>query len=129
MKTCLNLFKRKKLAMSNVSGINPVGWRVLVKPQEIKDTSDGGIVITTGNYKDREQMANTTGVVVAMGDDCYADEPAPWCKVGDKIIFAKYAGLLYRGKDGSEYRMINDKDVTGTLDGDVDLVDPYLAKV
>ena len=115
--------------MSNVSGINPVGWRVLVKPQEIKDTSEGGIVITTGNYKEREQMANTTGVVVAMGNDCFADEPAPWCKVGDKIIFAKYAGLLYRGKDGSEYRMINDKDVTGTLDGDVDLVDPYLAKV
>jgi len=115
--------------MSNVSGINPVGWRILVKPKEIKEMSESGIVITSGKYKEREQMANTTGVVVAMGNDCFADEPAPWCKVGDKIIFAKYAGLLYLGKDGSEYRMINDKDVTGTLDADVDLVDPYLAKV
>ena len=129
MKICLNLFKRKNLAMSNVSGINPVGWRILVKPQEIKETSESGIVITSGSYKNREQMANTTGVVVAMGNDCFADEPAPWCKIGDKIIFAKYAGLLYLGRDGSEYRMINDKDVTGTLDADVDLVDPYLAKV
>ena len=63
-----------------------------------------------------------------MGDDCYADEPAPWCKVGDKVIFAKYAGLLYLGKDGKQYRMVNDKDITGTLDADVDLVDPYLAR-
>ena len=46
----------------------------------------------------------------------------------DKVIFAKYAGLLYLGKDGFKYRMINDKDITGTLDADVDLVDPYLAK-
>jgi len=115
--------------MSNVSGINPVGWRILVKPQEIKEMSESGIVITSGKYKEREQMANTTGIVIAMGKECFADEPAPWCNIGDKIIFAKYAGLLYLGKDGSEYRMINDKDVTGTLDADVDLVDPYLARV
>ena len=114
--------------MSNQSGINPCGWRVLVKPQEIKEVSESGIVLTTGSFKDREQMVNTTELVVAMGDQCYADEPAPWCKVGDKIIFAKYAGLLYLGKDGNQYRMINDKDVTGTLDADVNLVDPYLAK-
>ena len=114
--------------MSNESGINPVGWRVLVKPQEVKQMSKGGIILSTDTNKEREQMGNTTGLVVAMGDQCYADEPAPWCKVGDKIIFAKYAGLLYLGKDGNQYRMINDKDVTGTLDADVNLVDPYLAK-
>ena len=114
--------------MNNVSGINPVGWRILVKPKEVKEVSEGGIILTTQVNKEREQMANTTGVVIAMGNECYADESAPWCTEGDKIIFAKYAGLLYRGKDGLEYRLINDKDVTGTLDADVDLVDPYLAK-
>ena len=114
--------------MSNVSGINPVGWRVLVKPQEVKEVSKGGIILTSEVTREREQMGNTTGVVIAMGDQCYADEPAPWCAVDDKVIFAKYAGLLYTGKDGCNYRMINDKDITGTLDADVDLVDPYLSK-
>jgi len=108
--------------------MNPVGWRVLIKPQEVKKVSKGGIILSTESNSDREQMANTTGVVIAMGDQCYADEPTPWCKVGDKVIFAKYAGLLYLGKDGNQYRMINDKDITGILDADVDLVDPYLAK-
>jgi len=112
----------------NNSGMNPVGWRVLIKPQEVKKVSKGGIILSTESNSDREQMANTTGVVIAMGDQCYADEPTPWCKVGDKVIFAKYAGLLYLGKDGNQYRMINDKDITGILDADVDLVDPYLAK-
>ena len=114
--------------MSNESGINPCGWRVLIKPQEINEVSKGGIILTTEITKEREQMGNTTGIVIAMGTQCYADEPEPWCQLGDKVIFAKYAGLVYLGKDGNQYRMINDKDITGTLDADVDLVDPYLAR-
>jgi chaperonin GroES len=113
--------------MSNVSGINPVGNRLLLKPIEIQEKSSGGIILATDSLKEREQMANTTGIVVAMGDDCYSDERAPWCKVGDKITFAKYAGLMYMGRDSNHYRMINDKDVTGTLDEDVDIVDLHLA--
>ena len=113
--------------MSNKSGINPAGWRILIKPQEVLEKSSGGIILTTEVTKDREQMGNTTGIVVAMGNQCYADEPTSWCGVGDKVIFAKYAGLLYKGGDGEQYRMINDKDITGTLDANVDLVDPYLA--
>jgi chaperonin GroES len=113
--------------MSNVSGINPVGNRILLKPIEIQTKSAGGIIMATESLKEREQMANTTGTVVAMGDDCYSDEKAPWCKVGDKIIFAKYAGLMYLGRDGNAYRMINDKDVTGYLDKDMDVVDMHLA--
>jgi len=113
--------------MNNESGINPVGWRVLVKPKEVMEKSSGGIILATEKTKEREQMSNTTGIVISMGDQCYADEPSPWCKVGDKVIFAKYAGLLYKGRDGEQYRMVNDHDVTGTLDADVDLVDPNLA--
>lgn len=113
--------------MSNESGINPCGWRILIKPKEVMEKSAGGIILATESTKEREQMANTTGVVIAMGDQCYQDESTPWCTVGDKVIFAKYAGLLYKGRDGTQYRLINDKDVTGTLDADVDLVDPNLA--
>jgi co-chaperonin GroES (HSP10) len=113
--------------MSNVSGINPVGNRILLLPIEVQKTSESGIIIATEETSAREQMANTTGTVIAMGDECYDDEVKPWCKVGDKIIFAKYAGLLYLGRDGKEYRMINDKDVTGYLDPDMDIVDIHLA--
>jgi co-chaperonin GroES (HSP10) len=113
--------------MSNVSGINPVGNRILLLPIEVQQTSASGIIIATEETSAREQMANTTGVVIAMGDQCFDDEVTPWCAVGDKVIFAKYAGLLYLGRDGKQYRMINDKDVTGYLDADVDVVDVHLA--
>lgn len=112
--------------MTNNSGIHPVGWRILVLPRDIEEKTASGIIINTDSNKEREQMSNTTGIVVEMGDQCFEDMGEQWCFVGDKIIFAKYAGLLYQGKDGKRYRIINDKDVTGTLDVDVDLVDPYL---
>jgi len=114
--------------MGNKSGITPVGWRILVAPKEIAEKSAGGIILNTEVSRERENMANTTGIVVAMGVECFLDMASPWCKVGDKVSFAKYAGLLYKGKDGLPYRMINDKDVTGILDEDLDLVDPYLSK-
>ena len=36
-------------------------------------------------------------------------------KVGDKVYFAKYAGLVIKADDKSDYRMMNDKDVTAVL--------------
>jgi co-chaperonin GroES (HSP10) len=113
--------------MSNVSGINPVGNRVLLLPVEVQKTSASGIILATEETSSREQMANTTGVVVAMGDECFADCPTAWCEVGDKVVFAKYAGLMYLGRDGKQYRMVNDMDITGCLDPDMDVVDIHLA--
>ena len=111
---------------SNPSGINPAGHRILVHPRDVLEKTESGIILSTEGQREREQMSNTTGVVVAMGDTCYIEESAPWCKVGDKVAFAKYSGLLYTGRDGIKYRMFNDSDITATLDADVELVDPYL---
>ena len=113
---------------NNPSGINPVGHRILILPRELQEKTASGIIISTDSQREREQMSNTIGLVVAMGKTCYQEDDVsgPWCQVGDKVAFAKYAGLLYTGKDGVQYRMINDSDVTATLDADVELVDPYL---
>ena len=114
------------MSNSSTSGINPVGHRILLLPREIAEKTTSGIIIATDSMREREQMSNTTGVVMSMGDSCYNDMSTPWCKVGDKVAFAKYAGLLYQGKDGVKYRMVNDGDITAVLDSDVELIDPYL---
>jgi co-chaperonin GroES (HSP10) len=65
---------------------------------------------------DREALAQMYGVVIAMGDSCYADQVSQWCKVGDRVSFGKYTGLLYTGTDEQKYRMINDLDVVGLVE-------------
>jgi chaperonin GroES len=109
--------------MVNESGIHPVGDRVLIQPMELEEKTASGIVISTSTNKDREEMANTTGVVIEVGP-----ESLPWAKAGDRIVFAKFAGLMYRGKDGKKYRIIADTDIVSLLDEDVRLVDPYISR-
>ena len=109
--------------MNNASGIHPRGWRVLLKPLEVEEKTASGIIISTKENSDREQMANTTGEVIEVGEGCNG-----WCKAGDRIVHAKYAGLIYLGKDGVTYRIVNDEDIVAVLDEDLKLVDPHLAK-
>lgn len=116
--------------MSNYTGITPLLNRILIKPMFVTNVSSGGIIIATDELSEREQLGNTTGEVVAIGQDAFKADGYTECpiKPGDKIIMAKYAGLMYVGKDGNKYRMINDDDITGLLDPDMDLVDPHLVK-
>jgi co-chaperonin GroES (HSP10) len=53
-----------------------------------------------------------------MGPLCYGDkekfETGPWCKKGDWVIFARYAGSRLP-IDGGEVRLLNDDEVLGTI--------------
>ncbi len=60
------------------------------------------------------------GVVVAVGKTAWLDfKSEPWAKAGDRVMFAKYSGVILRGKDGQQYRMVNDEDVVALLDPEV----------
>ena len=112
----------------NESGIHPVDINVLVRTLELEHTTKSGIVLATDSQKDREEMSNTTGIVVELADGC-SDHPNTLdVKVGENIVFAKFSGLLYLGKDGKKYRVISADNVVATLDVDVKLVDPHLAR-
>jgi hypothetical protein len=54
---------------------------------------------------------------VALSPLAFSYEDAEWekPKPGDKVMFAKFAGAAVKGKDGLDYRIINDKDVSAVL--------------
>ena len=99
--------------MQNKSGFLPLGHRLLVLPDTVEKTTQSGIVLveeTTG----RDEMAQIKGTVVAVGDGCWKDTTSQdWAKPGDRVVFGKYAGLLWTGHDGRKYRVLNDLDVVG----------------
>lgn len=107
--------------MTNNSGITPCGPRILVLPDEIEKTTASGIILNTGTGEKMEALAQTFGRVIAMGPLCYLDQPnsEPWCKIGDRVSFAKYSGLLNTGKDEKKYRVISDLDIVSVIDEDV----------
>jgi chaperonin GroES len=110
--------------MINVSGINPIFDRILIKPLVVENKTASGIIVASDETSEREQLANTTGEIVAMGEEVPTDIVFP----GMKVAYAKYAGLMYKGKDGVDYRMLNYADLVAKLDADMGLIDPHLLK-
>jgi co-chaperonin GroES (HSP10) len=99
-------------------GVTPCGHRLVVWPLPVEKMSKGGIAIPH-QLVEREDMAQMEAVVVAVGPSCWKDQPEesrPWCRVGDKVLIAKYGGFLRKGLDGRDYRLINDLDVVGVCD-------------
>lgn len=97
----------------NPAGITPRGNKLLVRPEELPEKTSFGLIIPE-EALDRQQMAHMYGTVVEIGPWCWKDEPEPRCSVGDRIIFAKYAGELFTGNDGITYRIMNARDVVAT---------------
>jgi len=123
--------------MQNTSGITPAGDRVLVKPDEVEKVTSGGIIIPE-THGERYALAQTIGVVVAIGPDAWIDHvekdsegrivktqgySKPFALPGDRVCFAKYGGLQVTGEDGQTYRIINDTDITAKVTEKVDFTD------
>jgi len=95
----------------------PSGWRLLVLPFSPREKTKGGILIAQESL-DKLRIATNCGYVLSMGPLAYHDKEkfptGPWCKVGDWVIFARYAGSRLP-IEGGEVRILNDDEVLGTL--------------
>mgnify|MGYP003678096300 FL=1 len=94
----------------------PVGYRLLVLPFTPKEKSKGGVIFSQETL-DKARIATTCGYVLKMGDLAYKDPEKfgkPWCKKGDWVIFARYAGSRLP-IEGGEVRILNDDEVLGTV--------------
>ena len=96
---------------------NPSGYRLLVLPFTPKEKTKGGILFSQESL-DKARIATTCGYVLKMGDLAYTDKDKfgdPWCKKGDWVIFARYAGSRLP-IEGGEVRILNDDEVLGTVE-------------
>ena len=105
----------------------PTGWRILVLPFKMKEKTKGGILMGQETLE-RQQLAAQCANVLAVGPDAYKDRDrypqGPWCKVGDWIIFARYAGSRIR-IEGGEVRLLNDDEILATIKNPEDLLHEF----
>jgi chaperonin GroES len=92
--------------------LRPLGDRVVVKPVEREEKTKSGIVLPdTAKEKPQE------GLVEAVGTGRILDNgtKVPMeLKVGDKILYAKYAGNEFK-VDDQDYLIISEKDVLAVV--------------
>lgn len=92
--------------------IKPLGERVVIKVVESEVTTKSGIVLPE-TAKEKPQM----GEVLAVGTGKLLDNGqriALDVKVGDKVLFAKYAGTEVK-LDGEEYMVLKETDILAVV--------------
>ncbi len=104
----------------NSSGIQPTEFKVLIDPKPVEEVTKGGIILAT-QTTDNEKYAQTEGTIVAISHLAFTyATPEEWGdkrpKPGDRVLYAKYAGLRVKGKDGKDYILANDKDVCAVIE-------------
>lgn len=87
--------------------IKPLGDRVVIKVMESEETTKSGIVLP-GTAKEKPMQ----GEVLAVGSGEIVDgkKVELEVKVGDKVIYSKYAGTEVK-MDGNEYLIIRQSDI------------------
>ncbi len=93
--------------------IRPLHDRVIVKRMEEERTTPGGIVIP-----DNAAEKPIKGEVVAVGNGKILEngEVRPLdVKVGDKVLYGKYAGTEIK-IDGEEYLVMREDDIVGVIE-------------
>ena len=97
----------------NTSGITPLGDRIVVKIKREEKKTKGGIILPD-EYADKKEMAQLEAIVMESGET--ADQMLDvWPEPGDRVLITKYAGLLYTGEDGEQYRIVRCDDIVGVL--------------
>ena len=92
--------------------VKPLGDRVVIKNVETEETTKSGILLT-GTAKEKPQMAE----VLAVGPGGVVDgkDVVMNVKVGDKVIYSKYAGTEVK-IDGENLIIVRQNDILATVE-------------
>lgn len=97
-------------------GMEPTEYNVIVAPAEAAKTiGTKGLLIAPDQTRENTSLAMQVGRIVAASpiafnyDKWPAGSTPP--KVGQIIWYARYAGGVFEGRDGREYRIVKDKDI------------------
>lgn len=94
--------------------LRPLHDRVIVRRMEEETTSPGGIVIP-----DNAAEKPSRGEVIAAGDGKITDSGevrALAVKIGDKVLFGKYAGTEVK-VGGEELLVMREDDIVAVIEG------------
>ena len=103
---------------------SPTGWRMLILPYRGKAKTQGGVYLPEKVIGDG-QLTTVVGYVMKQGPLCYKDADkfpdGPWCKQGDWVIFARYAGSRFK-IEGGEVRILNDDEILAVISDPDDIL-------
>ena len=91
--------------------LKPLGDRVVIKKVEVEEKTKSGIVLPS-TAKEQPSMAEVIAIGAEITDD---EKKKDKVKVGDKVIFSKYAGTEIK-VDGEEVTILKLSDILAVVE-------------
>ena len=93
--------------------LKPLGERVIVRPQSREEVTKSGIVLPD-TAKEKPQRGEVLAVGPGRFDDDGEKRIPMDVSVGDKVLFAKYAGTELKADD-EELLILSEKDILAII--------------
>ena len=97
----------------------PMGWKVLVQPNQAKKKTKGGIYLPSQSVENEEYLT-AHGTILAQGELAYRDRDTgqrwkgEWPEIGDRVTYGKYAGQKLT-VNGVKMLLLNDDEITSII--------------
>lgn len=89
----------------------PLNKQIIVKPDEVKNTTESGLIIAT----DEKTQRPSTGEVFGIGQACdLMKDTHKGLETGDHVLFMKNAGVIM-DYEGQDYLIMEDKHILAVL--------------
>lgn len=101
------------LETDEIKDLKPLNERVLIKVAEAEQKTAGGLLLTEAS-KEKPSV----GTVIAVGSgplDEEGNRKPLSVSPGNTVMYSKYAGNEFKGKDGSDYIVLRASDVMAVL--------------
>ena len=104
---------------SNGSGVNPLGYKIIVRPQEVEAKTSGGLLLPDSKVE-KDGFQRREGIIVAKSPMAFHSPDWPMTaqkpQIGDRVMFARYQADEINGRDGLTYWIMNDQSVMATIE-------------
>ncbi|KAG6554539.1 hypothetical protein Mapa_003918 [Marchantia paleacea] len=97
----------------DIKELKPLNDRVLIKISEAEEKTSGGVLLT-----DSAKEKPVVGQIIAAGPGTIGEDGTRKpleLAVGNTVLYSKYAGNDFKGKDGSPYVVLRASDVLAVL--------------
>jgi chaperonin GroES len=96
--------------------IKPLADRVVIEPLDEEEvTFAGGQLVLPDTAKEKPQQGKILAVGPGRLDEDGKRMPMD-VKVGDTVVYAKYAGTSFKTKEGKEILFLKESDILAVLD-------------
>jgi co-chaperonin GroES (HSP10) len=101
-------------------GLTPLEYKVIVYPYPVKEEYESSIegLVKSVNTEKQDRMEQTRGVLIDFTDMAFSEWKCELPERGQEIEFSRLSGQFFIGKDGKEYKLMNDQDLVGFFKGE-----------